>query len=42
MVSGGLEGSLKFSVGQIPADLRVGDLLAFPCMGLTTLHDIRA
>jgi hypothetical protein len=27
--------------GGLPSDLREGDLLAFPCHGLVTLHDVR-
>ena len=42
VVSSGTEGSSKFSVDRRPADLAAGGLLAFPCVGPTTLHDVRA
>ena len=42
VVSSGTEGSSKFSVDHLPADLAAGDLLAFPCVGPTTLHGVRA
>jgi hypothetical protein len=34
-------GSPRFAVGELPGDLREGDLLVFPCVGVSTLHDIR-
>lgn len=42
VVSSGTEGSSKFSVDRLPAGFAAGDLLAFPCAGPTTLHDVRA
>lgn len=34
-------GAPRFAVRELPADIRQGDLLVFPCVGVSTLHDIR-
>lgn len=33
--------SMTYRTGLLPADLRAGDLIAFPCSGVSVLHDVR-
>ncbi len=41
LVGGPLPDALSYVVRNLPADIAVGDLILFPCVGITVLHDIR-